>query len=80
MKFYRYNICENLADLVNIGAGKFKCCEKIMIELISNVTDESKEKHTPIARFDGKILNIKVGSIHHLMIQEHYIQFIYAII
>ena len=32
MKFYRYNICENLADLVNIGAGKFKCCEKIMIE------------------------------------------------
>ena len=39
--------------------------------------DASLEKHVPVVTVDGNTVTIKVGSVTHPMIPEHYIQWIY---
>ncbi len=45
-------------------------------ELIANTTDGAREKHVPNVEINGNVINIKVGSARHPMLDEHYIQFI----
>ena len=53
------------------------CCDKPMELLEPNTVEASTEKHLPVATFtdDGK-LNVKVGSVAHPMLTEHFIQWI----
>jgi len=53
------------------------CCDKPMELLAPNTVEASTEKHLPVATFtkNGK-LNVKVGSIAHPMLAEHFIQWI----
>lgn len=74
--FYRCSVCGNLVDLVINGGGQLVCCGKPMNKLTANTEDASTEKHVPVAsREDGKIV-VKVGSVAHPMVPEHYIQWI----
>ena len=45
-------------------------------ELTPNTTDGAYEKHVPVIEQHGDHVTIKVGSIPHPMIPEHYIQWI----
>ena len=41
-----------------------------------NTTDGALEKHVPVVKIENGVVYIKVGSINHPMLPEHYIQFI----
>ena len=52
------------------------CCGKPMEEIIPGTTDASVEKHVPVVSVEGNIVRVKVGSVEHPMIPEHYIEWI----
>ncbi len=45
-------------------------------ELIANTTDGAYEKHVPVIEQHGDHVTVKVGSITHPMLPEHYIEWI----
>jgi superoxide reductase len=79
VKYYLCKKCGNLVRVINQGGGTLTCCNESMQELKPNTVDASQEKHIPVAIFEEGILNIKIGSIMHPMIDEHYIMWIHVI-
>lgn len=76
LKFYRCNVCGNIAiKLVDSGI-PMVCCGQPMTEIVANTTDAAQEKHVPVVTRNGDVVDIKVGSVPHPMTNEHYIQFI----
>lgn len=76
VKFFKCEVCGNMVGLIKDGGGELVCCDQPMTELIPNTVEASKEKHIPVAeRKDGKII-VKVGSVPHPMIPEHFIEWI----
>ena len=50
-----------------------------MSELVPNTVDASNEKHVPVVTWiDEHHLKVEVGSVHHPMLPEHHISFIYV--
>ena len=45
-------------------------------EIIANTTDGAHEKHVPQISIDGNKVTVKVGSVEHPSLPEHYIEFI----
>lgn len=45
-------------------------------ELTANTTDGAHEKHVPVIEQNGDTVTIKVGSIEHPSLPEHYIEWI----
>lgn len=44
--------------------------------LVPNTQDASQEKHVPVIEKSGNILTVRIGSIEHPSLPEHYIQWI----
>ena len=78
-RFYICEVCGNLVGLVLEGGGELVCCGQPMKELAANTEEASYEKHIPEVTVDGNKVTVKVGSVLHPMIEEHYIQFIYLV-
>ena len=76
LKFYRCNTCGNLIVKLVDGEVPTFCCGKKMEELTANTTDGAKEKHVPVVSVEGNEVVVRVGSVDHPMIKEHYIQFV----
>ncbi len=76
---YICEICGNIVEVVLDGAGVLVCCGEEMKELKPQSTDGGIEKHVPVIEHLGTSHVIKVGSIPHPMVNEHYIQFIEAL-
>ena len=75
-EIYRCPICGNIVEMLNPGAGTLVCCGQPMVKLEGNVTDAAHEKHVPVVeKIDGGY-RVRVGSIEHPMLNEHYIQWI----
>ncbi|MGI6153680.1 MAG: desulfoferrodoxin [Christensenellaceae bacterium] len=73
---YRCNLCGNIVSLIKDGGGELICCGQPMEELVANTVDAAKEKHVPVyEKKDGK-LHVKVGSVPHPMLEEHFIEWI----
>jgi len=78
-RVYRCSHCGNLAfKLVDSGVPMF-CCGQEMDELAPNTTDGAFEKHVPAVSKEGDKITVKVGSVPHPMVPEHYIQVIAAV-
>lgn len=45
-------------------------------ELTPNTVDAAFEKHIPVIEHTGDFVTVKVGSVAHPMLEEHYITFI----
>ena len=76
----RFFICKhggNIIELLNSSGVPVVCCGDEMEELIPGTVDASYEKHVPAVTVDGDTVTVKVGSVAHPMIPEHYIQWIY---
>ena len=77
-EIYKCEICGNIIEVLIGGAGELVCCEQTM-DLVPEKTQEEglTEKHIPIFETteNGETL-VKVGSVEHPMLPEHYIQFI----
>ena len=78
-KFYKCNHCGNVVEKVVDKKVPVVCCGQKMEELIPNTVDASGEKHVPVVTWvDDKTLKIEVGSVHHPMLPEHHIAFVYV--
>ena len=67
----------NSGSVVEAGVGQLVCCGEPM-KLLEEKTEDPKlgEKHVPvIEKFKGGV-RVKVGSVPHPMIDEHYIELI----
>ncbi len=76
-KFFKCNTCGNLVCLINEGGGTLVCCGNEMEELTPNTVDAAVEKHVPVIEVEGNKVTVKVGSVTHPMVEEHWIQWIY---
>ena len=80
MEIYKCNVCGNIVEIINPGAGELVCCSVPMEHLTEHSNDnDANEKHVPIVTIEGENKTIRVGSIPHPMEKEHYIIFIEAI-
>ena len=75
-EIYRCPVCGNIVEVLNPGVGDLVCCGKPMILLKENTTDAAQEKHVPVVEKTADGYRVKVGSVEHPMLNEHYIQWI----
>ena len=75
-EIYRCPVCGNMVEVLNPGAGELMCCGKPMILLQENTTDAAQEKHVPVVEKTADGYRVKVGSVEHPMLNEHFIQWI----
>ena len=78
-KFYKCNHCGNVIVKVVDAGVPVVCCGEKMVELVPNTVDASGEKHLPVVTvLDNNSIKVEVGSVHHPMLPEHHISFIYV--
>ena len=76
MKFYQCETCGQIIAIVKKTGVPVMCCGKAMKEIIPGTTDASLEKHVPVYETaDGKV-TVRIGSVEHPMIPEHYIEWV----
>mgnify|MGYP001172384259 FL=1 len=76
-RFYICKHCGNLAGLILSSGAPMVCCGEEMTELVANTVDASREKHVPAVTVEGDRVTVKVGSVPHPMLEEHYIMWVY---
>ena len=81
LDLYKCNVCGNLVEIVLSGVGELVCCGEPMEYLEAKAQDsEYGEKHVPVVTtINDNDTEIRVGSVLHPMVKEHYIQFIEAL-
>ena len=75
-EFYHCETCGNIVEIVHEGAPSLVCCGKPMIKLEAKTEDQGHEKHVPVIERTDNGFTVRVGSIEHPMVGEHYIEFI----
>ena len=73
---YRCEQCGNIVEVLHAGGGTLTCCGESMKLQAENTTDAAVEKHVPIVVRNGSTVTVKVGSVAHPMLEEHYIEWI----
>ncbi len=76
-RFFICEHCGNMIEMVKSSGVSVVCCGKEMTELVANTVEASVEKHLPVVEVKDRIVNVKVGSVAHPMVQEHNIEWIY---
>ena len=77
VKFMLCKHCGNLVGVLHNSGVPMVCCGEKMTELIPNTVDASVEKHVPVITIDGNTVTVKVSSVAHPMVPEHFIQWVY---
>lgn len=78
-KFYICAHCGNVIEKVVDSGVPVVCCGEEMEELIPNTVEASGEKHLPVVTWlDERTVKVEVGSVHHPMLPEHHIAFVYV--
>ncbi len=77
-KFYVCEHCGNLVGMIHDSGVPMMCCGQKMTALEPNTVEASGEKHMPVVKIEGNMLNVNVGSVDHPMLPEHFIQWIYV--
>lgn len=76
MKFLKCKICGKIIAVVNDRQVPTICCGQPMEEMVPNTSDGAVEKHVPVFEVEGNIVRVKVGSVDHPMLDNHYIEWI----
>ena len=77
-KFYLCRQCGNLVNLIHDAGVPLMCCGQKMEALEPNATEASGEKHLPVVTVKGDAVHVNVGSVHHPMLLEHQIEWVYV--
>ncbi len=75
-QFYRCSHCGNIIAFVENKGVPVMCCGQKMDEIIPNTTDAAQEKHVPVITQEGNLVTVRVGSVNHPMLPEHFIEWI----
>lgn len=76
----KFFICPEDSTILEVftqGAVKLDCNGHPMKELKGNTTEAALEKHIPVVEVEGSKVTVKVGSVLHPMVPEHFIEWIY---
>ena len=76
LQVYKCEVCGNLVEMLNGGAGTLVCCDKPMKLYEENAVDAATEKHVPVVEAIEGGYKVVVGSVAHPMTGEHYIEWI----
>lgn len=77
-RFYICRHCGNLVGMIHDAGVPLVCCGTKMEALVPNTVEASGEKHVPVAKLEGDVLTVNVGSVDHPMLDEHYIEWVYV--
>lgn len=75
-EWYHCKKCGQVVEVVVAGAPTLVCCGEPMEKLTEQTKDAALEKHVPVMEETAEGLLVKVGSVPHPMVEEHFIQFI----
>lgn len=75
-QIYKCEICGNIVEVLHTGADALICCGQPMKLQEEKTQDEGKEKHVPVIEETESGTKVKVGSVEHLMEENHYIEWI----
>lgn len=75
-KFYICGHCGNIITMVKDAGVPVTCCGQKMAEIIPGTTEAAAEKHIPVYQVEGNLVKVRVGSVDHPMLPEHYIEWI----
>lgn len=78
MKLLKCNVCGNIVEMIEDKGVPVMCCGKPMMELKSGTTDAATEKHVPVVEIIDSHLHVKVGSVEHPMLPEHFVTTIFV--
>ncbi len=76
LEVYKCELCGNIVEVLNAGAGELVCCGQAMTLFTENSVDAAKEKHVPVVEKTDGGYTVKLGSVPHPMEDKHYIQWI----
>ena len=76
IKFYRCPHCGNIIVKVKDSGVPVVCCGQPMQELVPNTGDGAGEKHVPVYSREGNEVVVRVGSVDHPMLENHYIEWV----
>jgi superoxide reductase len=79
LEVYKCEVCGNIVEVLHGGAGTLVCCGQDMVLLKANTTDAAQEKHVPVVEKTAEGFKVKIGSVPHPMVAEHYIEWIEVI-
>lgn len=76
LQIYKCEVCGNVVEVLHEGAGELVCCDQPMKLMKENTVDAALEKHIPVIEKTEEGIKVKVGSVPHPMVEEHYIEWI----
>ncbi len=76
MKFYRCKHCGQIIAIVKETGVPVVCCGEAMEEILPGTVDASVEKHVPVYTKKGNMVEVKIGSVEHPMLANHYIEWV----
>jgi superoxide reductase len=79
LQVYGCGKCGNLVEVIRPGDGEMACCGQPMKLLVENTLDAPVEKHVPVIERTDAGIRVRVGSIPHPMVREHWIEWVQVI-
>jgi superoxide reductase len=76
LEIYKCEVCGNIVEIIHEGDGELVCCDQPMKLMEENTVDAALEKHVPVIEKTEAGIKVKVGSVPHPMLEEHYIEWI----
>jgi len=76
LEVYKCEVCGNIVEVLYPGVGGLVCCNQPMGLQTENTTDAAQEKHVPVVNKTENGIQIRVGSVDHPMMDNHYIQWV----
>ena len=76
LKFYKCAKCGAVVAKIVEKPCPIMCCGEPMKEIVPGTTEAATEKHIPVVEVEGNKVVVKVGSVAHPMLPEHYIEWV----
>ena len=76
-KFYICSHCGNIVGLIKNAGVPLMCCGQKMNKIEPGTVEASHEKHIPVAKVEGNLVKVEIGSVAHPMTEEHSITWVY---
>lgn len=76
LQVFKCELCGQMVEVLHAGDGELVCCNQPMNLMKENTTDGAKEKHVPVIEKLPNGYKVKVGSVAHPMLDNHFIEWI----
>lgn len=75
-QIWKCEICGDIVEVLHSSPGELVCCGQPLTLIEPKREEEGYEKHLPVIEREGNGIMVKVGSIEHPMMENHYIEWI----